>query len=102
MMISLYMWELFHQESMRDKVLSKDNDDRGKKKQKLCPTTIEYIKKQCFFNWPLQPDERKEDEWVSCIIAIDEGNRRLNRVTKATTNATKLNKKLQFFVVGKL
>jgi len=63
----------------------------GKKKQQLCPITIEYIQKLYF---PLQPDEKKEkDEWASCVIAIDEGNRRLNRVTKTSPHAVKLNKK---------
>jgi len=34
----------------------------GKKKQQLCPITIEYIQKQCFLYFPLQPDKRKEKD----------------------------------------
>ena len=67
----------------------------GGKKKKLCPTTIDYIHQQSFIYWPLQLDEKKEkDEWAACVIAIDEGNRCLNRVKckSASARTSKSNK----------
>ena len=56
----------------------------GRNKPKLDPTRIGYVKRKTFQMYPLNPRiERIEKAWSECVIAIDEGNRRLNRKTKA-------------------
>ena len=52
----------------------------GRNKPKLDPVRILYIKKKTFQVYPCNPNMEKEEKaWAECVIAIDEGNRRLNR-----------------------
>ena len=53
---------------------------RGKlNKDKLCPERIGKIRATSFQMFPLTPGEGHERAWSTCIKAIDEANRRLNR-----------------------
>lgn len=54
----------------------------GKKKNKLDPTKIAYIKAKCFEFYPLTGQEKEKDEWAQCIISIDESARRLKNKPK--------------------
>ena len=49
----------------------------GRKKRKLNPIIISYIRSVCFQCYPY--DGNEEVEWKECVKAIDEGNRRLVR-----------------------
>ena len=52
----------------------------GRNKPKLDPVRITYVKKKAFMMYPCNPHVEKEEKaWAECVIAIDEGNRRLNR-----------------------
>ena len=56
----------------------------GRNKPKLDPIRIAYVKSKTFQMYPLNPQiEKMEKAWSECVIAIDEGNRRLNRKNKA-------------------
>ena len=56
----------------------------GRNKSKLDPIRIDYVKRKTFQMYPLNHQiEKIEKAWSECVIAIDEGNRRLNRKTKA-------------------
>ena len=56
----------------------------GRNKPKLDPIRIDYVKRKTFQMYPLNHQiEKIEKAWSECVIAIDEGNRRLNRKTKA-------------------
>ena len=51
-------------------------------KLKMNPVLIEYIKSLTFQYYPIEPFEKEKTEWAKCVIAIDEGNRRLNNKPK--------------------
>ena len=52
----------------------------GRHKPKLDPVRISYVKNKTFQMYPYNPSVEKEEKaWAECVIAIDEGNRRLNR-----------------------
>ena len=53
-----------------------------KGKQQLCPTTMEYIKAMCFIYWPLKPYKKCSKEWMSCVRAMENSNRCLNRASE--------------------
>ena len=56
----------------------------GRNKPKLDPIRINYVKNKTFQMYPLNPlAEKLEKAWSECVIAIDEGNRRLNRKINA-------------------
>ena len=56
----------------------------SRNKQKLDHIRIDYVKRKTFQMYPLNLQiEKIEKAWSECVIAIDEGNRRLNRKTKA-------------------
>ena len=39
---------------------------------------IQYIKSLTFQHYPLESFETEKKAWAKCVLAIDEGNRRLN------------------------
>ena len=64
-----------------DKQTRKISNVSGKKKAKLNPIIMEYVKSTCFQFFPcLQLDVGKE--WSNCVVAIDESCRRLNNKPK--------------------
>ena len=57
----------------------------GKKKERLDPEIIKYIKQKCFYYWPLSGKETEDEGWKLCIISMDENSRSLkNKPRKAT------------------
>ena len=66
--------ELFTEEEM------KTSNVRGVLgKKQLKPGCIQYIKNTAYSLYPLEVGEKADDSWRSCIKAIDEACRRLNR-----------------------
>ena len=57
----------------------KTSNVNGKNKDQLDTIRIGYVKKVIFQYSPLEGDEIERKAWSSCIEAIDEANRRLNR-----------------------
>ena len=55
---------------------------RGRGKAKLDTVRMEFVETSTFNVWPLESKERHTEAWSSCISAIDEANRRLNRNRK--------------------
>ena len=54
---------------------------RGRQgKGQLDPEKVEYIKEVTFRMYPLEEDETERMAWNACIVAIDESNRRLNKL----------------------
>ena len=51
----------------------------GKKKNKLDPHRISFVKQKVFQMYPLQAKESQDKAWAECVVVIDEANRRLNR-----------------------
>ena len=54
----------------------------GRKKPKLDPSRIAFIKRASFESFPLTGEETEKRAWGGCVEAIDEANRRLNRPKK--------------------
>ena len=42
---------------------------RGRRKEKLDPNIIDYVKEKCFYYFPTEVDD--EEEWAKCIKNID-------------------------------
>ena len=51
-------------------------------KELLNPDKVEYIKSITFKLYPREGKETEKIAWNSCIVAIDEVNRRLNKARK--------------------
>ena len=49
----------------------------GRGKEKLDPEIIKYVKRKCFYYWPLSCKETEEEGWKLCVISIDENARSL-------------------------
>jgi len=52
----------------------------GRRKEKLDPEIIQYIKAKCFFYFPSQGSNK--EEWVKCIQNIDDKSRAIRRKRK--------------------
>ena len=64
-----------------DEQTQKISNVSGKKKAKLNPIIMEYVKSTCFQFFPCsQLDVGKE--WSNCVVTIDESCRRLNNKPK--------------------
>ena len=62
---------------------------KGRGKDMLNPTLIEFVKTKCFEFFPLPGSENVKDKWAECIVSIDEANRRLkNKPTKKQALST--------------
>ena len=57
----------------------KTSNVNGKNKNQLDPIRISFIRKVTFQHFPLKGEENEKKAWSSCVEAIDEANRRLNR-----------------------
>ena len=66
--------------SLIDKQTRLKSNVRGRGKEPLNPTVIEYVKQKCFETFPSTGDPK--DEWEKCIITIDEKSRDLKRQLK--------------------
>ena len=52
----------------------------GVKKQQLDPDKIAFVRRVAFEQFPVKGDLTEQQKaWSSCVEAIDEANRRLNR-----------------------
>ena len=54
----------------------------GRKKAKLDPHRIAFVKQKVFQMYPMLAGESADKAWAECVVAIDEANRRLNRKSK--------------------
>ena len=73
--------EIFGEETMkRSNVAGKFG------KLKMNPVLIQYIKSLTFQHYPLESFETEKKAWAKCVLAIDEGNRRLNNKPKRTSD----------------
>ena len=54
----------------------------GRKKSKLDPHRIAFVKQKAFQMYPMLAGEKADKAWAECVVAIDELNRRLNRKIK--------------------
>ena len=57
----------------------KTSNVNGKNKKQLDPMKIAFVRKVTFQQYPLKGEESEKKAWGSCVEAIDEANRRLNR-----------------------
>lgn len=56
---------------------------RGRQgKSMLDPERIKYVKEVTFRMYPVEEDETDWRAWSACVVAIDESNRRLNKIYK--------------------
>ena len=54
----------------------------GRKKVKLDPYRIAFVKRKVFQMYHLLTGEKGDKAWAQCVVAIDEANRRLNRKSR--------------------
>ena len=55
---------------------------KGRGKDQLDPTIIEYVKKKCFELHPSDKESDMKKDWEDCIISIDDKGRELKRKLK--------------------
>ena len=55
---------------------------RGRGKDQLDPTKIQYVKKKCFELFPSDKESDVKKDWDDCIVAIDDKARDLKRKLK--------------------
>ena len=79
--------ELFQKEfrDLFDEQTRIKSNVNGKKKERLDPEVIKYIKQKCFYYCPLSGKETEDEGWKLCIISMDENLQSLkNKPRKAT------------------
>ena len=62
-----------------DEDVRKVSNVNGVKKQQLDPEKVAFIRRVAFAQFPLKGEPSEHKAWSTCVEAIDEANRRLNR-----------------------